>query len=529
MSTAGPTLARRPARTGARSDTQPTGDRGRSGWSPTTHWRATRRKILLLLPFNAAFSIWYFTWLASPARIGNDVLYGLLLAAELFNLTQALGFWWTAARAGAPPAPPGPAGFDVDVLIPVYNEAVAVVEPTVAAATALRSPARVNVVLCDDGDRDEMEALAHRYGAAYLRRPRHTGAKAGNLNHALLHTRAPLVAVFDCDHVPDPAFLERTTGHFADPAVAMVQTPQYYANAGDNPVAGAAWSQQALFFGIIARGKAATGSMFCCGTNVLFRRRALDSVGGIPEDSVTEDFALSIEMRERGWNTVYVPEVLASGLGPEDMASYVSQQHRWARGCLGAIPRALRSRLPLRQKLQYLLSSIFFLAGWTYLVYMALPVARIVGGEQALAGASASQFLAHFVPYFALSMVAVAVAGQGSYSFAAFALMEASFWIHISAAISTVLRRRRGFVVTPKVGQSGRQIRVVLPGLLALAVLIGSAVDGLLASRSPATLNNVAFASLHICVLLAGMWPALAGIRPGAGPQMDVRLQRVAA
>lgn len=498
-------------------------------WSPLYRWRSTRMKILLLVPLNIAFAVWYFSWLASPQRIGNTVLYGLLLAAEVFNLLQAAGFWWTAGRAGRPAASPAPSGQDVDVLIPVYNEELDVVEPTLAAATALRSEGRVQVVLCDDGDRDEMAALASRYGARYLRRPRHTGAKAGNLNHALRHTGAPLVAVFDCDHVPDRDFLVKTTGHFADHRVALVQTPQYYANAKDNPIAGAAWSQQALFFGIIARGKSATGSMFCCGTNALFRREALDSVGGIPEDSVTEDFALSIKLRERGWNTVYVPEVLASGLGPEDMASYVSQQHRWARGCLSAIPAALRSGLPVRQKAQYLLSSMFFLTGWTYAVYMALPVVRIVGGQQALAGATAAQFLAHFVPYFALSMLTVAVAGQGSYSFAAFSLMESSFWIHMSATLSTLLRRRKGFVVTPKVGQSGRQIRVVIPGLVALAVLVGAALDGLIGSQSPATLNNVAFASLHICVLLAGMWPALAGIRPAEAERVDVRLQPVAA
>jgi cellulose synthase/poly-beta-1,6-N-acetylglucosamine synthase-like glycosyltransferase len=501
-------------------------------WSPTGHWRATRRRMRWLLPVNVVLSVWYFTWLLQPSRVGNPFLYGLLVLAEAFNLVQAAGFWWTSVRAGRPPAPPpvwATAGVDVDVLIPVYNEPVDVVEPTLAAAVAMRSSGRIHVVLCDDGGRDEMAALAARHGAGYLRRADHRGAKAGNLNHALDHTRSPLVAVFDCDHVPDPAFLERTVGHFARRNVALVQTPQYYANAGQNPIAAAAWSQQALFFGIIARGKSATGAMFCCGTNAVFRRAALESVGGIPEDSVTEDFALSLEMHERGWRTVYVPEVLAAGLGPEDMASYVSQQHRWARGCLSAIPRAARARLSIGKKLQYLLSSMFFLTGWTYLVYMALPVVRIVGGEQALAGATAAQFLAHFVPYFAVSMATVAIAGEGSYSFAAFALMEASFWIHISASISLLLRRRQGFVVTPKQGRSGRQVRVVLPAVVALLVLAAAAVSGLAASQSPSTLNNVAFAALHMAVLLVGTWPALAGIRPAAGPPVDLRRRPEAA
>lgn len=498
-------------------------------WSPTAGWRQVRRRLLWLLPINAAFTVWYFTWLLAPARVGNPVLYGLLVLAELFNLVQAVGFWWTASRAREPRRSPENIGpVPVDVLIPVYNEELEVVEATVSAACRLAHP-DVTVVVCDDGDRDELAAMASRYGTRYIRRSEHSGAKAGNLNHALRHTTAPFVAVFDCDHVPSRSFLLATMGHFRDPDVALVQTPQHYANASTNPIASAAWSQQALFFGIIARGKDALGSMFCCGTNVVFRRSALESVGGIPEDSVTEDFELSVRLRERGWRTAYVPAVLASGLGPEDMASYVSQQHRWARGCLSAIPAVVRSRLPWRQRAQFLLSSMFFLTGWTYLIYMMLPVVRILGGEQALAGATANQFLDHFAPYFCFSMLTVAVAGRGSYSFAAFALMEASFWIHISASVRALLRRRSRFVVTPKVGRAGRQPRAVAPALVALFLLVVAAMYGLIHSRSPATLNNVAFAALHITVLLVGTWPALAGVRRSPARRPDLRLQQVGA
>ncbi len=484
-------------------------------WSPVKGWERSRRRLKILLPLDVLFSVWYFTWLLSPGRVGNPVLYGLLLAAEIFNLVQAAGFWWTISRAREPEGVPDlihcPA---VDVLIPVYNEEPDVVEATLSAACGIDYP-QFSVVVCDDGGNDDIAALASRYGARYLRRRGNHGAKAGNLNNALRHTTAALVAVFDCDHVPDPAFLRRTVPRFSEGGVAVVQTPQYYANAESNPVASAAWSQQALFFGVIARGKDALGSMFCCGTNVVFRRAALQSVGGIPEDSITEDFELSIHLQERGWRTVYVPEVLARGLGPEDMASYVSQQQRWSRGCLEGAATAWRSRLPVTQKAQFLLSALFFLTGWTYLIYMLLPVVRILGGQQALAGATANQFLAHFVPYFCASMLTVAVAGQGSYSFAGFALMEASFWIHVGAALRALTRTRTSFVVTPKVGSSRPQPRAVWPALVALGVLALTALDGLVHSRSPGTLNNVAFAGLHISVLLAGVWPALLGARRG--------------
>jgi len=338
------------------------------------HWpmpdqRQARRRAMVMALICAGLAVWYLSWLLGGAHVGTPALFGLLIVAETFNLIQAVGFWWTCSHQRMRPgrAPTGPEA--VDVLIPVYDEPVDIVEPTVAAASALPG-ADVRVWLLDDGKSAEMESVAQRYGVGYITRTEHVGAKAGNLNHAMGLTDAPYVAILDCDHVPRPGFLDRTLGHLEDFGVAFVQTPQYYANGDTGPIASAAAAQQNLFFGPIARGKDGLDAIFCCGTNVVFRRTALEEVGGFSEDSVTEDFELSVRLHEAGWKSVYVSEVLACGLGPEDMASYVSQQQRWARGCLGAIPLVLRSKLPWRARVQYLLSASYFMTGLTLLIYM---------------------------------------------------------------------------------------------------------------------------------------------------------------
>jgi cellulose synthase (UDP-forming) len=348
-----------------------------------------------------------------------------------------------------------------------------------------------------------------------------TGAKAGNLNHALARTNAPFVLVLDCDHVPGPRLLPTMLPYLRDPEMGFVQAPQYYANADDTAVANSAWAQQALFFGAIACGKNNRGAMFCCGTNVLFRRTALADAGGFPEHTVTEDFELSVRMHERGWRSSYVPEVVARGLGPEDMASYVGQQQRWASGCLAAIPTVLRSRLPWRLRLQYLLSASYFLSGWTVLVYMALPVIRILTGAQPVAGASADQFLVHFAPYFAAALLTVATASGGCYTFSAFCTATATFWIHVQATVTTVLRRPHRFVVTPKRGAQARQPRAVWPTLVVLVALSATIVVALDHSLTPATLNNVSFLLVHLVVLGAGVAPALRRTRAAAAVKVD--------
>jgi cellulose synthase (UDP-forming) len=98
-----------------------------------------------------------------------------------------------------------------------------------------------------------------------------------------------------------------------------------------------------------------------------------------------------------------------------------------------------------------------------------------------------------------------------AYTFAAFALGASTFWIHVQATLRALSGRRGGFVVTPKQAEGGRQPRVVVPALVTVAVLIAVTVYGLAKDRSPSTLNNIAFAALHISVLTAGAWPALAG------------------
>jgi cellulose synthase (UDP-forming) len=211
------------------------------------------------------------------------------------------------------------------------------------------------------------------------------------------------------------------------------------------------------------------------------------------------------------------------------MASYVGQQHRWARGCLGAMGAVLRARLPLRMRVQYLLSCSYFLTGWTVLAYMTFPAVRILTGEQPLAAPAADQFLLHFAPYFGLALSMVAMMGSGAYTFRAFALQSASFWIHVHASVLALLRRPGSFKVTPKRGADGPQPRAVLPALVAAAALLAVAVLGLWRHHDPSTMNNVAFACVHLTVLSFGVAPALRRARRPAAAAARDRTERLKA
>jgi cellulose synthase (UDP-forming) len=451
-----------------------------------------------------ATSMYYFTWLLAPGRAGAVALFALLVGADLFNGFHAFSFWLTCLRRVRPrpfqlPDPP-----TVDVLVPTYNEPVEVVEATVRAAARLRG-ARVRVLVLDDGDRIEMACMAAQAGATYIAREQHTGAKSGNINHALRATAAgggEFICVFDSDHVAKPEFLERTLGYFTDAAVGLVQTPQIYANDDAGPLTRGAAEQQAIFFGPICSGRDGYRSTFCCGTNFVARREALERAGGFPEDSITEDIVLSTILVGLEYELVYVPEALSEGLGPEDARSYVSQQMRWATGCIELLlrKRSLWRPLSWTQRWQYFTATSYWFTGWTLAIYLSLPIVRLLGGGQPVE-ASELEFVAHFLPYFLLSIVNLGRFTNGGYGFAGLGMNWGSFAIHIRATLRVLSGRPGGFVVTSKRAVSGLPWMALVPNLGAVGAVLGAIAYAFSGGVTPAAINNAAFAILNAALV----------------------------
>lgn len=471
---------------------------------PLARRRAYLRICRILAVVSTVLAALYLKWLLFDARPENVYLYWLLVAAEAFNIAQAAGFWYTISvqRWSEPPAPDlARTSETVDVFVTVLGEPADIVERTVGAAAAMRHP-RMTLNVLDDGHSDEIREIAARYGAGYITRTELKGAKAGNLNHALALTHGTFFAVFDADQVPHPDFLEATLGAFEDAKLAFVQTPQVYRNRDSNRVAEGAHDQQGLFYGPIMRGKDGAGAVFSCGTNVVYRRAAIEAIGGIPEDSITEDLRASLLLAKRGFTSLYVPKVLAEGLGPLDVQSYFSQQLRWGRGGLEILfkRRPYSFKLRFGQALQYSLGFMYWFTGWAYLAYLVLPTAYLLAGLRPVQ--VPNDYPVHFLPYALAALATIIYASDFHVRFDALWFTLASFPVHVRALFSTFFGRRAAFVVTPK-RQGGVTLRPVRVLLLATAVLAGAAGYGLVRfGLVPSAVNNAAWVLAHIVILL---------------------------
>ncbi len=400
---------------------------------PRRIWhRAALMGVTILL--GCRYMWWRGTETLPPPGLDVGFVSGLLLyTLELgaFLSSVSAGILMTRFRDRSPEAEagrdwwaPGPPP-RVAIFVATYNESREVLERTIVGAAALDYP-DFEVMVLDDGRREWLRHYCAERGVTYVTRPDGHGAKAGNINHALRRLaaqgRAPdFFAVLDADFVPHRNFLTRTLAVFADPEVGLVQTPQHFFNA--DPIQnnlGLARSypdEQRFFFDHMQPSRDGWGIAICCGTSSVARWTAVEDVGFLPTDSVTEDFLLSLTLQEAGWRTAYLNEALTEGLAPEGLKEYITQRARWclglmqiARGRLGPLGQ---NRLRLRDRwsvadsvLYWIMTFPFRIAALIFpLLYWYFNVIVVV--------APLPQVLGHFGVYFAWSILAYNLLSPG--------------------------------------------------------------------------------------------------------------------
>ena len=480
---------------------------------PSLAWRPLQRSTRVAIMAALLATMFYQLFLLNPAYRGPTWLWLAMLLAEGLTALHAIGTWWTILAHDDRDEPLAVAVHrerlctvdaevpDIDVFITAYGEAPALVRTTVRAARDMRLPHRT--WLLDDGGSDDLERVCAEEGVRYLRRAGREHAKAGNVNAALARTAGEFVVIFDADHVPEPNFLVQVLPHFTDPDVAFVQSPQSYTNHVNLVSTGSAEAQR-IFYELVCPGKNHFNAAFCVGTNVMFRRCALDDIGGIYTGSNSEDIWTSIELHKRGWRSVYLPLVLARGLAPQDVASYLKQQFRWASGGFEILLRGRLFRrnngLTVDQRLQYLFVGTHYLLSVAMLTFMFLPATYLLFALSPIR-ADGWTWATHYLPFQALVLLVTWLQSGGFRPSAIVASIGAAA-VHTRALVATLLHRRGQWKATNQLGTGARSLWVVMPNV-ALLILNGTAiVVGLIVMADPApTWLSVGWAGMHVVIL----------------------------
>lgn len=269
----------------------------------------------------------------------------------------------------------------VTIQLPMYNEK-AVARRIIESTCRIEYPRdRLQIQVLDDST-DETAEIARRtvdnmratgHPIEFIHRDNRAGFKAGALAEGSRTATGEFLLIFDADFIPPPSILHDAIHYFADPTIGMVQARWEHLNRDHSLLTK---TQAILLDGHFviehtARNRSGRFMSFN-GTAGMWRRTCIEDAGGWHHDTLTEDLDLSYRAQLKGWKFVFLPEITSPAELPPEMNAFKSQQHRWAKGgaqtCRKLLPRILKSRLPLKIKLE----AFFHLTSCTSYFYIVL-------------------------------------------------------------------------------------------------------------------------------------------------------------
>ncbi len=469
----------------------------------------------------------YYLWWRATATLNPDASFfsWVLVLAEAFGALSYILFSWmtldtTPTRSWNAARP----GISVDIFVPTYNESLDILEATLTGCRRVTYPHKTYVL--DDGRRESVRQLADRMGCSYVARPTNEHAKAGNINYALRFTSGEFIVLLDADVVPQPGFIDRTLGYFQDEKLALVQLPQEFFNRDSiqHDQGAYQWHEQSLFFRVIQPGKNHSNSAFWCGSPSIVRRKALQDIGGVATDTITEDIHTSVRLHSRGWSSYFVNEPLAYGIAPETIQSFLVQRLRWAQGTM-QLYRSAESPLwipglSIRQRISYLASFLAYFEAFQKLALILFP-AFIIAFNVFPMKVGMVSFLARWIPYFAITILANTMTGRGNFRYLQTEKYNIlKMVVFIQSTLTLVLQRALAFKVTPKsVDETVYRMerRSVRPFLVILAFLGCSVLYGLVRARAWNSLTSdrelymiaLAWAAYNAAIVLTALTDVL--------------------
>jgi poly-beta-1,6 N-acetyl-D-glucosamine synthase len=228
----------------------------------------------------------------------------------------------------------------VSIIVPAYNEGE-VIEQALASLASLDYP-ELEVLVIDDGSTDDTLHRATlwegQHGNVEFRiLTKRNGGKAAALNTGISLAKHPFVFCMDADSRLESATLKRAIKHFEDPSVGAVAGNVKVENRGKLLT-----KLQALEY-IEGLNLPRRAQGFVAAVNIvpgpvgLFRREALEDVGGYDTDTFAEDADLTLKMVAAGWKALYEDRAIAWTQAPETFLDLVQQRYRWTRGILQSL------------------------------------------------------------------------------------------------------------------------------------------------------------------------------------------------
>ncbi|MGE1155025.1 glycosyltransferase [Pseudomonas kitaguniensis] len=319
--------------------------------------------------YSQQYSTWFSLTVGFLLALGALGVF-IVLLTEAHELAEAV---WTHKRRREFLPVEGDSHYrpKVSIHVPCYNEPPEMVKQTLDALAALDYP-DFEVLIIDNNTkdpavwepvRDYCETLGPRFKFFHVAPL--AGFKGGALNYLIPHTAkdAEVIAVIDSDYCVSPNWLKHMVPHFADPKIAVVQSPQDYRDQNESTFKKLCYAEYKGFFhiGMVTRND--RDAIIQHGTMTMTRRSVLEELGWA-DWCICEDAELGLRVFEKGLSAAYYHDSYGKGLMPDTFIDFKKQRFRWAYGAIQIIKRHTASLLRGKGTELTRGQRYHFLAGW---------------------------------------------------------------------------------------------------------------------------------------------------------------------
>ncbi|MDZ4304849.1 MAG: glycosyltransferase [Pseudomonas sp.] len=319
--------------------------------------------------YSQQYSTWFSLTVGFLLALGAMGVF-IVLLTEAHELAEAV---WTHKRRREFLPVEGDSHYrpKVSIHVPCYNEPPEMVKQTLDALAALDYP-DYEVLIIDNNTkdpavwepvRDYCLTLGPRFKFFHVAPL--AGFKGGALNYLIPHTAkdAEVIAVIDSDYCVSPNWLKHMVPHFADPKIAVVQSPQDYRDQNESTFKKLCYAEYKGFFhiGMVTRND--RDAIIQHGTMTMTRRSVLEELGWA-DWCICEDAELGLRVFEKGLSAAYYHTSYGKGLMPDTFIDFKKQRFRWAYGAIQIIKRHTASLLRGKDTELTRGQRYHFLAGW---------------------------------------------------------------------------------------------------------------------------------------------------------------------
>jgi poly-beta-1,6-N-acetyl-D-glucosamine synthase len=219
----------------------------------------------------------------------------------------------------------------VSILVPAYNEQD-VISRTLESLISLKYENK-EIIVIDDGSADLTSVAASwykKFGVKVLKKP--NGGKSSALNYGLLFARGEIVITIDSDSMVARDGINEIVHIMSDPNVVAVAGNIRVLNS-KSLITRIQELEYIMAINMIRRAFALFGSvMVVPGAFGVFRKKDIVSVGGYDNDTLTEDFDLTIKLLKTRGSVESSSSAMAYTEVPSTWNVLYKQRLRWSTG-----------------------------------------------------------------------------------------------------------------------------------------------------------------------------------------------------